>query len=94
MLDTASLTDILQYLEEKDGHITVNRVMETASLYDGKAPPAAPVRGSHPLKWRVFNELLERHWIEKMQGSDVCKISAEGIKYLALSRKSPSVETA
>ena len=43
MLDTASLTDILQYLEEKDGHITVNRVMETASLYDGKAPPASPI---------------------------------------------------
>jgi hypothetical protein len=80
MLNTTSLPEILQYLQDRDGHITFNA--ETASLYDGKAPVSAPMRGSLSLKWRVFRELLGRGWIEKIEGRDVCKISAAGIEHL------------
>jgi hypothetical protein len=69
-------------LLRKDGHITFDKVLETASLYDGKAPASVPIRGSLSLEWQVFGELLGRGWIEKMKGRDVCKISAAGIEHL------------
>jgi hypothetical protein len=82
MLNTKSLPEILQFLEDRDGYITLNDVLETASLYDGKAPASVPIRGSLSLEWHVFNELLTRRWIEKVQGRDMCKISAAGIEHL------------
>lgn len=80
MLNTTNLPEIIQYLQDRDGHIAFNA--ETASLYDGKAPASVPIRGSLALKWRIFRELLGRGWVKKIEGRNVCKISPAGIKYL------------
>lgn len=80
MLNTTNLPEILQYLQDRDRHITFN--VETASVYDGKAPASVPMLGSLSLKWRVFKELLDRGWIEKIEGRDVCKIGAAGVEHL------------
>jgi hypothetical protein len=82
MLNTTSLPEILQYLHDRDGHITFDKVLQTASLYDGKAPASVPIRGSLSLEWHVFSRLLDSRWIEKLKGRDACKISAAGIEHL------------
>lgn len=65
MLDTGSLADILRCLRD-GGYISSNPVLETAVRYEGDVPQSVPVRGSFPIDWPVFQELLARHLIERL----------------------------